>query len=76
MLREFIKDDPEGILQNTCIGEDKNANLQKVLLMKLNEEKWENISKKLGHPIPRLSELYQRNLKKPKIIDYFRKYLQ
>ncbi|MBD2413672.1 hypothetical protein FACHB389_16135 [Nostoc calcicola FACHB-389] len=76
LLREFIKYDPEGILQNTCIGKDKNANLQKVLLMRLNQEKWEEISKKLGHSIPRLSELYQRSLKKHKIIDYFRKYLQ
>ncbi|MBO3461331.1 hypothetical protein G7B40_038810 [Aetokthonos hydrillicola Thurmond2011] len=76
LLREFVKNDPEGILQNTCIGEDKNANLQKVLLMRLNEEKWSDISKKLGHSIPRLSELYQRSLQKHKIIDYFRRYLQ
>ncbi|MBD2774985.1 sigma-70 family RNA polymerase sigma factor [Iningainema tapete] len=76
LLREFINSDPKGILQNTFIGEDKNANLQKVLLMRLNEEKWSDISKKLGHPIPRLSELYQRSLQKRNIIDYFRKYLQ
>jgi RNA polymerase sigma factor (sigma-70 family) len=72
----FVKEDPEGILQNTCIGEDKNANLQTVILMRLDEKKWEEISKQLGHSTPRLSELYQRSLKKRKIIDYFRKYLQ
>lgn len=76
LLREFLTSDPEGILQNTYIGEDKNANLQKLLLMRLNEEKWSEISQKLGHPIPRLSELYQRSMKKRNIIDYFRKYLQ
>lgn len=76
LLREFLESDPEGILQNTYIGEDKNANLQKLLLMRLNEEKWSEISQKLGHPIPRLSELYQRSMKKRNIIDYFRKYLQ
>ncbi|MDZ7961446.1 MAG: hypothetical protein RMY34_26785 [Aulosira sp. DedQUE10] len=74
--KNFIENDPEGLLQNTYIGEDKNANLQKVILMRLDHEKWEDISQKLGHPISRLSELYQRNIKKRKIIDYFRKYLQ
>ncbi|AFY31918.1 hypothetical protein Cal7507_1453 [Calothrix sp. PCC 7507] len=74
--KNFVENDPEGILQNTYIGEDKNANLQKVILMRLDNEKWEDISQKLGHPISRLSELYQRNIKKRKIIDYFRKYLQ
>ncbi|MGI2907549.1 hypothetical protein [Tolypothrix sp. VBCCA 56010] len=72
----FVQNDPKGILQNAYIGEDKNANLQKVLLMRLDEKKWSDISNKLGHPIPRLSELYQRNIKKRTIIDYFRKYLQ
>jgi DNA-directed RNA polymerase specialized sigma24 family protein len=75
-VRDFVKNDREGILQNTYIGEDKKANLQTVVLMRFNEYKWEDISKKLGHPIPRLSELYQRNIKKPKVIDYFRRYLQ
>jgi DNA-directed RNA polymerase specialized sigma24 family protein len=75
-VRNFAKNDPEGILQNTYIGKDKNANLQKVILMRLDNEKWEDISQKLGHPIARLSDLYQRSTKKRKIIDYFRKYLQ
>ncbi|MBD2341787.1 sigma-70 family RNA polymerase sigma factor [Calothrix sp. FACHB-156] len=74
--KSFVKNDPEGILQNTYIGEDKNANLQKVILMRLDNKKWEDISQKLGHPISRLSELYQRNIKKRNIIDYFRRYLQ
>ncbi|WP_242045687.1 MULTISPECIES: hypothetical protein [unclassified Calothrix] len=74
--KSFVNNDPEGLLQNTYIGDDKNANLQKVILMRLDNEKWEDISQKLGHPIARLSELYQRNIKKRKIIDYFRKYLQ
>ena len=75
-VRNFVKNDPEGILQKIYIGEDKSANLQKVILMRLDNEKWEDISQKLGHSISRLSELYQRNIKKRKIIDYFRKYLQ
>jgi DNA-directed RNA polymerase specialized sigma24 family protein len=74
--KSFVKNDPEGLLQNTYIGEDTNANLQKVILMRLDNERWEDISQKLSHPISRLSELYQRNIKKRKIIDYFRKYLQ
>ena len=74
--KSFVKNDPEGILQNTYIGEDTNANLQRVILMRLDNDKWEDISQKLGHPISRLSELYQRNIKKRIIIDYFRKYLQ
>ncbi|KAB8334639.1 hypothetical protein SD80_009790 [Scytonema tolypothrichoides VB-61278] len=76
LVREFIKDDPEMILQITYIGNDINANLQRILLMRLDGEEWKYISEKLAHPIPRLSELYQRSLKKRKIIDYFRKYLQ
>ncbi|MBW4592747.1 MAG: hypothetical protein KME46_07460 [Brasilonema angustatum HA4187-MV1] len=76
LLREFIKDDPERILQITYIGNDINANLQRILLMRLDGEEWKYISEKLDHPIPRLSELYQRSLKKRKIIDYFRRYLQ
>ncbi|MBP5972933.1 hypothetical protein HW132_09355 [Brasilonema sp. CT11] len=75
-VRDFVKNDLEGILRKTYIREDQNANLQVVMLMRLNEYKWEDISKKLGHPIPRLSELYQRNIKKRTIINYFRKYLQ
>ncbi|BAZ40304.1 hypothetical protein NIES4101_62650 [Calothrix sp. NIES-4101] len=75
-IRVFVETDSEGLLQNTYIGEDTNANLQKVILMRLDNERWEDISKKIGHPISRLSELYQRNIKKRKIIDYFRKYLQ
>ncbi len=74
--QNFVADDPEEILQNTYIGGDKNANLQQVILMRLAGKTWEEISQKLGHPIPRLSELYQRNIKKRKIINYFRKYLQ
>ncbi|NJO64496.1 MAG: hypothetical protein HC836_42050 [Richelia sp. RM2_1_2] len=76
VVKNFVKNDPEGILQKTYIGEDKNANLQKVILMRLDNEKWDDISKILGHPISRLSELYQRNIKKRKVIDYFRKHLQ
>lgn len=75
-VRHFVKNDPKEILQKTYIGEDKNANLQEVILMRLDNEKWDDISKKLSHPISRLSELYQRNIKKRKVIDYFRKYLQ
>ncbi|WP_375476918.1 hypothetical protein [uncultured Nostoc sp.] len=76
VVRDFIQNDPEGILQNNYICEDKNANLQKVILMRFDEKTWEEISKQLGHPIPRLSELYQRSAKKRKILDYFRRYLQ
>ena len=76
ITKNFINNDPERLLQNTYIGEDKNANLQKVILMRLDNKKWEDISQKLDHPISRLSELYQRNIKKRKIIDYFRRYLQ
>ncbi|MGB3642550.1 MAG: pentapeptide repeat-containing protein [Rivularia sp. (in: cyanobacteria)] len=75
-VRNFVKNDPNEILQKTYIGEDKNANLQEVILMRLDNEKWDDISKKLSHPISRLSELYQRNIKKRKVIDYFRRYLQ
>ncbi|YAG06353.1 Sigma-70 family RNA polymerase sigma factor [Nostoc sp. DSM 114167] len=74
--KNFIENDPEGILKTISIGKDENANLQKVILMRLDDEKWEDIFQKLGHPISRLSELYQRNIKKRKIIDYFRRYLQ
>jgi DNA-directed RNA polymerase specialized sigma24 family protein len=75
-VRDFVRNDPEEILQSHYIGEDKNANLQKVILMRFDEKSWEEISKQLGHPIPRLSELYQRGAKKRKILDYFRRYLQ
>ncbi|WP_246162756.1 hypothetical protein [Brasilonema sennae] len=36
LVREFIKDDPERILQNTYIVNDINANLQRILLMRLD----------------------------------------
>ncbi|WP_448267425.1 hypothetical protein [Nostoc sp. DSM 114159] len=75
-VRTFVANDPEEILQNNYIGKDKNANLQKVILMRFDETTWEEISKQLGHPIPRLSELYQRSAKKRKLLDYFRRYLQ
>ncbi|MDZ8140009.1 MAG: hypothetical protein RM049_32755 [Nostoc sp. DedQUE04] len=75
-VKDFVRNDPEEILQNYYIGEDKNANLQKVILMRFDEKSWEEISKQLGHPIPRLSELYQRSAKKRNILDYFRRYLQ
>jgi DNA-directed RNA polymerase specialized sigma24 family protein len=75
-VRDFVERDPEGILQNHYIGEDKNANLQTVILMRFDEKNWSEISQQLGHTISRLSELYQRSAKKRKILDYFRKYLQ
>ncbi|GAA6616606.1 hypothetical protein NUACC26_024120 [Scytonema sp. NUACC26] len=71
LLREFLKDDPEGILQNTCVGSDKNANLQKVLLMRFHEEKWLEISQKLGHSIPRLARPFSHSLVMLKIVTVF-----
>lgn len=75
-VRNFIKNDPEEILRNHYIGEDRNSNLQKVILMRFDGKTWEEISQQLGHPVPRLSELYQRSAKKRNILNYFRKYLQ
>lgn len=75
-VRDFVVNDPEEILQSHYIGEDKNANLQKVILMRFDGNTWEEISQQLGHPVPRLSELYQRGAKKRNILNYFRKYLQ
>jgi DNA-directed RNA polymerase specialized sigma24 family protein len=74
-LRKFIDKDPEKILQNTHIRNNHQANLQIILQMRLNEEGWKSIAKKLDTKLSTVSGFYQDQMERQNILDYFRKYL-
>ncbi|MGD1914219.1 MAG: hypothetical protein ACFB2X_26310 [Rivularia sp. (in: cyanobacteria)] len=74
LVREFIQNDPEGILKNIKM-EKYNVSLQNILLMILHEKKWKEIAEELQRKIPTIQSFYRRSLGKPEIKEYFDKYL-
>jgi DNA-directed RNA polymerase specialized sigma24 family protein len=74
-LYQFIKTDPEGHLAAKHIRNHPEATLQKILLMRLNDLKWQEIADQLNisslSTINNFSDRQLRNLN-----NYFRKYLR
>jgi DNA-directed RNA polymerase specialized sigma24 family protein len=73
-LRSFIETDPDGHLAATHLRHHPLASLQKILLMRLDGLKWQEIANRLNIPshstINNFHDTQSRRLK-----DYFRKYL-
>lgn len=62
-LKNYIEEDPGGILQSCCIKGHPNVTFKFLLLRRLAEYSWQEISEQLDIPIPTLSSFYQRQLK-------------
>jgi len=73
-LRRFIETDPDGYLAVTHLRNNPSASLQKILLMRLDGFKWQEIADRLNvashATINNFHDNQSRRLK-----DYFRKYL-
>jgi hypothetical protein len=82
LLRDFIKEDPEGLLQETTVNYvnkstqvKESLSLQHILLQRLDGKTWEEIAVEDGITITSASSFLQRNLRKEKIRAYFSTYL-
>jgi|GEM_PF-4999177 len=60
-ILNLIDEDPEGFFQNTRMP-NSDVNLQRILLLLFQGYTWQEISARLGVPIPTLSSFYQRKL--------------
>lgn len=61
---DYLKTDPERLLQNTHVKGHPRATFQFIALRYVEGHTWQEISDMLTVPIPTLSTFYQRNLKK------------
>jgi DNA-directed RNA polymerase specialized sigma24 family protein len=74
LVREFIRTDPENLLQQEQIRDRPDLTLQKIVWMRYVEDKtWEEMSAELNVGVSTLSSFFQRRLHKLK--PYFKKYL-
>ncbi|MEM6751378.1 MAG: hypothetical protein AAF630_00080 [Cyanobacteria bacterium P01_C01_bin.38] len=71
LFREFIKEDPEGILKKTKM-KNCDVSLQQILLLLLDDCKWKEIANKLQVAMGSVNSFYTRCLKNQKIRDYFK----
>ncbi len=71
-LRQYLEEDSEDIFKKHCIREHPEANFQFLLLQRLADKSWQEISGEMQIPIPTLSTFYQRSIKKfaSKLKDY------
>lgn len=74
ILRQFIIDDPEGLLQSRHIQKRPDVTFQLLLLYKLDDRTFKSISQELGIPIPTLNSFYRRSLND--LLPYFQKHLR
>ena len=74
LLREFILEDPEGILGE--IKTTNNVTLQQILLMLLDGKKWKEIEDELQISLSTAESCFKRSMKKLEIRNYFDKYLR
>ncbi|BAZ09353.1 hypothetical protein NIES4071_11610 [Calothrix sp. NIES-4071] len=75
-LLEFIKEDPEGLLQRALFNRNSNASFQAILLKKIESDKsWEEIAQEFNPEATHgpIYSFYQRCCKK--FAPYFTKYL-
>ena len=74
-VRDFLRNDPEQILQSIRLTSHPHITLQTILVLKcIDDCSWQDISSQLNVEISTLSSFYQRNLKKQK--DYFARHLR
>ncbi|MBP0016320.1 MAG: sigma-70 family RNA polymerase sigma factor [Cyanobacteria bacterium SBLK] len=72
-IRQYINEDPEGLLRGIYTGNNRQANFQFLAQRLLDGYKWREISRELDIPATTLSSFYQRNLNKilPTLKIYF-----
>jgi DNA-directed RNA polymerase specialized sigma24 family protein len=73
-LREFVRNDPEGLLQAETLREHPNVTFQFLILETLSDKTLSAIARDLGIEIPTLFSFFKRRSKKLK--SYFEKYLK
>jgi DNA-directed RNA polymerase specialized sigma24 family protein len=77
LLRRFLQEDPEGLLEAESIKNPSSVTLKYLLLKKyVDDLTWAQISEVLDIPFSTLSTFCKRCLNKPEIDRYFRKYLE
>jgi DNA-directed RNA polymerase specialized sigma24 family protein len=77
LLRRFLQEDPEGLLEAESIRNQASVTLKFLLLRKyVDDLTWVQISEVVNIPFSTLSTFCTRCLKKPKIEQYFHKYLR
>ncbi|MCU0537811.1 MAG: hypothetical protein MUD14_28320, partial [Hydrococcus sp. Prado102] len=75
LLRQFLEDDPENLLNNERLRERPEVTFQFLALAKFVEDRtWDDIATKLGISLQTLSSFFDRRLQK--LMPYFKKYLQ
>jgi DNA-directed RNA polymerase specialized sigma24 family protein len=75
LLRQFLEDDPENLLQEERLREKPEITFQYLALAKFVEDRtWEAIGTDVGIPIQTLCSFFNRRLQK--LMPYFKKYLQ
>ncbi|NEP18606.1 MAG: sigma-70 family RNA polymerase sigma factor [Leptolyngbya sp. SIO4C1] len=59
-LKYYIREDPDGTFQKTCIANQPHANFQYIALKRLEGYSWKDLSAELALGISTLSSFYQR----------------
>lgn len=73
-LRQFLKDDPEGLLQQEHLQNNPQITFQRVAIAKyIDDLTWDSLSKQFNIPLPTLHSFFNRRLQT--LLPYFRKYL-
>lgn len=62
-LRAYIQTDPKGLFQNH-VRKYPNTTFQAIMLGRLDDISWGDLSQRFGVPVPTLSTFFQRQLKK------------
>ena len=74
-LRDFLQEDPEGLMKEKRIDKPPHPTFQDLAWAKYVEDKtWQEIARQTGLCVPTLSSFFQRTLRK--LTPYFQKYLQ
>lgn len=74
VLRQFVIDDPEGLLQDKHIRGRADITFRFLLLQKLEDRTWDDIAQGFGIPLPTLHSFFRRSLRS--LISYFQRYLK
>ncbi|WP_299411158.1 hypothetical protein [Acaryochloris sp. IP29b_bin.148] len=73
-LRQFLKEDPEGRLQEEHLQNHTDITFQKIALAKyVDDLTWDSLSEQFKIPLPTLHSFFNRRLQK--LMPYFHKYL-
>ncbi len=74
LLKELIQTDPDGVFNSRHIQKRPDATFQKIALMRLEGEQWDEVSRRFEISTGSLSTFYQRSI--DHFLDYIRKELK